>query len=115
LQNDSSQPRPKLALIGEEPRTRGDICDWARTGGGESVHESEGRYDVIDSIEVPMGPLEGAWWTRFAARVWTVIMTSYGTEHYVPLAVGLFPLAIPLFVVARTLSKHVINHIPLFS
>jgi hypothetical protein len=96
LRYDPSQPRPKLAQIGEEPRTRDDICDWERTGGSESIQENEGKHAVTDSIEVPLS-IEWSWWPRVAARTWAVVMTSYGTEHYVPLVIGLAPLAAGFF------------------
>ena len=87
-----SDPQPHLEQITEKPRTRGDVVAWQRTGGGESAHESEGRYDVTDAVEVPVVTTEQRRVVRALAWLWTVIATSYGTEHYVPLSIGLAPL-----------------------
>lgn len=87
-----TQPLPQLEHIGDNPRTRGDIVAWVRTGDAYEIHERERRCDVFDSIEVPVEMTEQRRLVRWLARVWTVLATSYGTEHYVPLAIGLAPL-----------------------
>jgi hypothetical protein len=43
---------------------------------------------VTDSVEVPLDALQRTWNLKVAARIWTVVATSFGTEHCAPLAIG---------------------------
>jgi hypothetical protein len=105
-----SHDRPKLSHIPPDSNESHKMLGWRRTGGGESLREKQGFYEVIDSVEISVASLERSLWLRLLAGAWTVLTTSFGTEYYAPLLIGLSPAII--FLLELPIGAFVKAHVP---
>lgn len=95
MRRSGGEERPRdLTALGSKSMTRKDVENWVHTGGGAS-QEAHG-FAVSDTVLVPMDPVYRVWWVRAAALTWTGVTTSYLTEYFAPLAIGLAPLLLAL-------------------
>jgi len=92
VRRTTEQPSNKLTPVGSKSFTREDVETWIHTGGHEA--RTPDGYEVSDSIAVPMEQVQKTWWPRLVAAGWTCITTSFATDYYAPLAVGVTPVVI---------------------
>ena len=66
--------------------------------GGELGKQGATHAQFRKSISVPTRDVIGATIVRHSARIWILLSTSYGTEYFAPLAIGISPLVVAVWV-----------------
>jgi hypothetical protein len=71
---------------------------------------ADGVHEIEDHLQVPLDFLERNVFISYLATAWTLTATSFVTEYYLPLAIGLAPLLIAATRVARDMVPSLLGY-----
>jgi hypothetical protein len=67
---------------------------WEIRGGGVSLENGKCAFNKV--VDVRIVPVREEWLIRIAARLWTLLWTSFLSDYIAPFIIGVAPLIIAL-------------------